>query len=89
MKKENKIWAVTEESAVEGLHDISVKLFCNRKDAANYMDSRKKLWSDNVPGWEKSEKDERDDGPVYFEAWEDGYYDENHVTISMEHLPIE
>ena len=79
-----KVYTVTEESAVGGMHDIEVRVFAEIKEAQECLNEKVQLWDDScADGWEKSESD------GYYEAWHDGYYDEDHVTICLEEKEVE
>lgn len=83
--KGQKVYTVTEESAVEGMHDIDVHVYENREDALERWNKLVQEWKDGIgDAWE--EATEKEGG---FEAWQDGYYDENHVTICLEEKEVE
>lgn len=79
-----KVFTVTEESAVEGMHDIEVRVFAEFKEAQECFNEKVQLWKDgNEDRWKEDESD------GYYEAWHDGYYDEDHVTICLEEKEVE
>lgn len=84
--KGQKVWVVTEESAVDGMHDIDVRVYAERKEAMERWNERVQAWKDcNEDGrWEESLEREGS-----YESWEDGYYDENHVTIYLDEKEVE
>lgn len=79
-----KVWVVTEESAVGGMHEINVRVFAEIKEAQECYNEKVQLWKDgNGDRWEEDESD------WSYEAWYDGYYDENHVKICLEEKEVE
>lgn len=79
-----KVFTVTEEYAVEGMHDIDVHVYENREDALERWKFVVGLWKDGMCDWEQAQEKEGD-----FEAWHDGYYDENHVTVYLDEKEVE
>ena len=79
-----KVFTVTEESAVEGMHDIDVHVFAEREDAVKRWKFVVDLWKEGFGEWMHATEKEGD-----FEAWQDGYYDENHVTIYLDEKEVE
>jgi len=80
-----KVFTVTEESAVEGMHDIDVRVYAERKEAMERWNERVQAWKDGIEeAWEEATEKEGE-----FEAWQDGYYDENHVTIYLDEKEVE
>lgn len=82
--KGQKVYTVTEESAVEGMHDIDVHVYENREDALERWKFVVGLWKDGMDDWQQAQEKEGD-----FEAWQDGYYDENHVTVYLDEKEVE
>ena len=82
--KGKKVYTVTEESAVEGMHDIDVRVYENREDALERWKFVVGLWKDGMGDWQQAQEKEGD-----FEAWKDGYYDENHVTVYLDEKEVE
>lgn len=82
--KGQKVYTVTEESAVEGMHDIDVRVYAERKDALKRWKERVQAWRCNLGNWIESEEREGS-----YEAWHDGYYDEDHVTIYLDKKEVE
>lgn len=82
--KGQKVYIVTEESAVEGMHDIDVRVYENREDALKRWKFVAGLWKEGMDDWQQAQEKEG-----YFEAWQDGYYDENHVTVYLEEKEVE
>lgn len=78
------VFTVTEESAVGSMHDIDVRVFAEIKEAQECYNEKVQLWKDgNGDRWKE------DESYGYYEAWYDGYYDENHVTIHLEEKEVE
>lgn len=82
--KGQKVWVVTEESAVGGMHDIDVRIYAERKEAMERWNERVQAWRDDLGNW--IESNEREGS---YEAWHDGYYDEDHVTIYLDEKEVE
>lgn len=82
--KGQKVYIVTEESAVGGMHDINVRVFAEIKEAQECFNETAQLWKDgNDDRWIQSE------GEWYYEAWNEGYYDEDHVTVNLDEKEVE
>lgn len=82
--KGQKVYIVTEESAVGGMHDINVRVFAEIKEAQECFNETAQLWKDgNDDRWNQSE------GEGYYEAWNEGYYDEDHVTVNLDEKEVE
>lgn len=83
--KGQKVFTVTEESAVGGMHDVDVRVYAEREDALERWNERVQSWRDcNDDGW--LETVEREGS---YESWHDGYYDEDHVTIYLDEKEVE
>lgn len=82
--KGQKVFTVTEESAVEGMHDIDVHVYENREDALERWKFVVGLWKEGMDDWQQAQEKEGD-----FEAWQDGYYGENHVTVYLDEKEVE
>lgn len=82
--KGQKVFTVTEESAVDGMHEVDVRVYENREDALKRWKFLVGLWKESRDDWRQVQ--EREGG---FEAWQDGYYDENHVTIYLDEKEVE
>ena len=78
------VFTVTEESAVDGMHDIDVRVYAERKDALKRWKECVQAWRGNLGNWIESEEREGS-----YEAWHDGYYDEDHVTIYLDEKEVE
>lgn len=80
--KKRIAWAVIEESAVGGCHDITVTLFEEKKDAvAEYM-KISSAWKNGCKSWKRAGRG------YHTEMWRDGYYDEDHVVVDLEKKEI-
>lgn len=83
--KGQTVYVVTEESAVDGQHEIFVNVYTERKDAIKRWQelveiSREEI--NSIPGSSSVwyELVEREGS---YEAWHDSDYDRNHVTIYL------
>lgn len=82
--KGQKVYIVTEESAVDGMHDIDVRVYAEREDALERWRERVSAWREDLGNW--TEAKEREGS---YEAWEDGCYDGGHVTIYLDEKEVE
>lgn len=77
-----KVYVVIEESSVEDLHELDVKLYETYDNAVKDWESRKAAW-EKGSDWEKSENGHD------FEMWRDGEYSSNHVCLYLEEKEVE
>lgn len=85
--KGQKVWVVTEESAVDSMHDIDVRIYAERKEAVERWNERVQAWKDSNKDEDRWEESQEREGS--YESWEDGYYDENHVTVYLDEKEVE
>ena len=78
-----KVYAVIEESAVDGMHDLDVKLFSKKSTAERYYEKIEAAWVKGCKNWEESHNG------FHREMWQDGYYDENHVVLDLEEKDVD
>ena len=80
-----KVWIVTIKEVIDyQVNNYSPKVFSTYEKAKAYFDGEVEQMKEDLPESWISES-----GKDYFSTWEDGYYDDNHSTISIDSAVVD
>ena len=77
-----KVYLVIEESCVDDMQDIDVKVFARKEDAVRLYEQLEDAWMKGCNNWEI------DRNGYHLEMWEDGYYCHNHCNVDLEEKEV-
>lgn len=78
-----KVYVVIEESCVEDMQDIDVKVFAREEDAIKLHEQLAAAWIGGCKNWEINRNG------YHLEMWKDGEYCHNHCNVDLEEKEVQ
>ena len=77
-----RVYVVIEESCVDDMQDLDVKVYGKKEDAVRMYEKIEDAWMKGCKNWEVSRNG------YHLEMWKDGEYCNNHVNLDLEEKEV-